>query len=399
MSLESSSESMNQRATPQQRPLQRLPQLEVLRVVAMTWIFLFHLWSVVPLEANGSTFGLVLMGVLHSGHLGVVVFNIITGFVLALPHLGPARRPALTYGDFLRRRFLRICPQYYLALLLWTTIMLLTTHEPSGTVVRSFVAHAFFVQTMHPATLFGIVPAYWWLGLLVQFYLLFPLVLRLFQRLGPKRSGLLLCGICWIGWGLLARLAVLRPGSSWEMVHYMWYFNLPARLPEFALGMWLAAAWNPGAPPISTPVPALPRRVPLESSFAAFVLGMFLCVIVVGRLFPLIAIPLVPIYQLAWCFVGTVALYMWPPVARLGSSRIITSVAALSYSIYLVHQPLLGGAAGWLEDKVSLPIAFGLLFVVGGAASCGLAWVLDWLAARVLSAAEERPRERTAKRQ
>jgi peptidoglycan/LPS O-acetylase OafA/YrhL len=353
---------MNQRATPQQRPLQRLPQLEVLRVVAMTWIFLFHLWSVVPLVANSGTFGLVLMGVLHSGHLGVVVFNIITGFVLALPHLGPARRPALTYGDFLRRRFLRICPQYYLALLLWTTIMMLTAHEPSSAVVLSFVAHAFFVHTMHPTTLFGIVPAYWWLGLLAQFYLLFPLVLRLFQRLGPNRSGLVLCGICWIGWGLLTRLAVLRPGSSWEMVHYMWYFNLPARLPEFAL-------------------------------------GMFLCVIVAGRLFPLIAIPLLPIYQLAWCFVGMVALCMWPPVARLGSSRIVTGVAAVSYSIYLVHQPLLGGAARWLDGKVSLPTAFGLLLFVGGAASYGLAWALDGLAARVLSAAEERPRERTAKRQ
>src|SRR5262249_32296164 len=44
----SSGESMNQRATPQQHPLQRLPQLEVLRVVTMTWIFLFHLWSVIP---------------------------------------------------------------------------------------------------------------------------------------------------------------------------------------------------------------------------------------------------------------------------------------------------------------------------------------------------------------
>jgi peptidoglycan/LPS O-acetylase OafA/YrhL len=381
---------MNQRATPQQHPLQRLPQLEVLRVVAMAWIFLFHLWSVVPLEANSGALGLALVRVLHSGHMGVVVFNIITGFVLALPHLGPARRPALTYGDFLRRRFLRICPHYYLALLLWTVTMLLTAHEPSSAVVLSLVAHAFFVHTLHPSTFFGIVPAYWWLGLLAQFYLLFPLVLWLFQRLGPRKSGLVLCGICWIIWALLTRLALLRPGSPWEMVHYMWFFNLPARLPEFALGMWLAAAWNPGAPPASAPVPALPQHVPLALSFAASVLGMFLCVIVAGRLFPLLAIPLGPIYQLAWCFIGLVTLCIWPSVARLGNSRIVTGVAAASYSIYLVHQPLLGGAANWLEGKLSLPTAFGLLLVVGGAASFGLARVLDELAARVLSAAEER---------
>ena len=109
------------------------------------------------------------------------------------------------------------------------------------------------------------------------------------------------------------------------------------------------------------------------------------------RLFPLMSMPLVHIYQLAWCFVGMVALCMWPLVARLGSSPIVTGVAAASYSIYLVHQPLLDGAARWLEGKVSLPTAFGLLLVVGGAASFGLARALDGLTARVLSAAEERP--------
>src|SRR5262249_16159585 len=232
----------------------------------------------------------------------------------------------------LRRRFLRICPHYYLALLLWTVTMLLTAHEPSSAVVLSFVAHMFFVHTLHPTTFFGIVPAYWWLGLLAQFYLLFPLVLRLFQRLGPRQSGLVLCGICWIIWGLLARLALLRPDSPWAMVYYMWYFNLPARLPEFALGLWLAGRWDPGALPTSGPIPGLPGHVAIGASCGGSVLGMFLCVIVAVRLFPRLAIPLVPIYQLAWCFAGLVALCIWPSVARLGNSRIVTGVAAASYS-------------------------------------------------------------------
>src|SRR5262249_1756710 len=153
---------------------------------------------------------------------------------LAWPHLGPAHRPVPAYGDFLQHRFLRICPPYYLALLFWTATTLLTAHESGSAVLRSFVTHAIFVHTLHPSTFFGIVPAYWWLGLLAQFYLLFPLVLRLFQRLGSARSALLLCGACWGSWALLTRLTATSD-SAWAMVHYMWFFNLPARLPEFAI--------------------------------------------------------------------------------------------------------------------------------------------------------------------
>ena len=345
------------------RPLLRLAQLEVLRVLAMTGVFLFHLWSVLPFDATSGAFGLVLGRVFSFGYLGVVVFNIVTGFVLALPYLGPEPRRVPPYGDFLRRRFLRICPPYYLALLLWTATALLTACGHRGSFVLTFVTHALFLHTLHPATFFGIVPAYWWLGLLAQFYLLFPLVLRLFLRLGPGWSGLGLCGICWLGSGLLARLAALQPDTPWAMINYLAYFNLPARLPEFVIGMWLAAAWNPSLPSGSGRVPVTPRRVPLAPSFAVFVLGMLLFVILGSWLLPLADTPLWHLYLVAWCVVGVVVLFLWSPVARLGTSRMVTSVAAASYSIYLVHQPLLDCGHQWLAGRLSLPAEFGLLLV------------------------------------
>lgn len=378
---------MNKELTNQQRPLYRLPQIEALRALAMIGVFLFHLWSVVPLDADSGAFGLALGRVLSFGYLGVVVFNIVTGFVLALPHLGPEHRPVLAYGEFLRRRFLRICPHYYLALLLWTVTAMLVAREHSGSLTLSFVAHTLFVHTLHPTTFFGIVPAYWWLGLLAQFYLLFPLVLWLFRRLGPGRAGLVLCGVCWVGWGLVAWFAALRPGSAWAMANYLLYFNLPARLPEFAIGMWLAAAWNPGPSP---------RRTPLATSFSAFALGALLFVILGGELLPLAEMPLWHIYLVAWCLVGVVALFVWSPIARLGSSRFITSVAAASYSIYLMHQPLLGYADEWLEGRLGLLTELGLLLVGAGAVSFGLARGLDGLAARILSTAEGHPSSATS---
>lgn len=357
----------------------------------MIGVFLFHLWSVVPLDADSGAFGPMLGRVLSFGYLGVVVFNIITGFVLTLPHLGPERRPVPAYGDFLRRRFLRTCPHYYLALLLWTVMAMLKVREHGDSLALSFVAHALFVHTLHPTTFFSIVPAYWWLGLLAQFYLLFPLVLRLFQRLGPGAASLVLCSVCWVGWELLAWFAALRPDSTWAMANYLLYFNLPARLPEFAIGMWLAAAWNPGPSHTSRTMPATPRRTPLAPSFSVFVFGALLFVILGGELLPLAETPLWHIYLVAWCLVGVVAFFVWSPIARVGSSRFITNVAAASYSIYLVHQPLLGYADQWLEGRLGLLTELGLLLVGAGVASFALARGLDELAARVESLYPFRP--------
>src|SRR5882724_3704565 len=131
----------------------------------MAAIYLFHLWSVVP-DGVGKGWAAVA---LSQGYLGVVVFNVITGLVLAWPHLGPARRPLPGWGEFLRRRFLRIVPAYYLALGLWTAIAALVARGGGGgsqaPSMASVVAHVLFVHTLSPAYFFAIVPAYWWLGL------------------------------------------------------------------------------------------------------------------------------------------------------------------------------------------------------------------------------------------
>src|SRR5690348_2985720 len=129
----------------------------------MAAIFLFHLWSVAPDGAGRAG------AALSQGYLGVVVFNVITGLVLAWPHLGPAGRPIPGVGEFLRRRFLRILPPYELSLALWVTVAAVAARTPPP--AASVAAHVFLVHALWPATFFAIVPAYWWLGLLAEVYL------------------------------------------------------------------------------------------------------------------------------------------------------------------------------------------------------------------------------------
>ena len=135
-----------------------LPEVDVARVLATGAIFFFHLWSVVPDGVVSPSANLAL----RHGYLGVVVFDVITGLVLAWPHVGPARRPLLGWGAFLHRRFLRIVPAYYLALGLWVAVAalaaLLRIGDGRAPSVASVVTHGLFLHTLSPTDFFGVVP-------------------------------------------------------------------------------------------------------------------------------------------------------------------------------------------------------------------------------------------------
>ena len=177
-------------------------------------MFLFHAWSAMPEIEQSDQPGYLLAKVSSVGHLGVVIFNIVTGLVLSLPHLGPKKADVPNYLAFLRRRFLRILPHYWIALIFWT-LLLLGPSSPLHGLCIPFLAHLFLVHTLSPATFFSIVPAYWWLGLLAQFYLIFPFLLRLFRRWGATRCLLVTSLVCWGGWFIVRQLSFHEPGGCW----------------------------------------------------------------------------------------------------------------------------------------------------------------------------------------
>lgn len=350
-----------------------LPQVETVRVLALSWIFLFHLWSVGLSSPLGRVFSF--------GYLGAFFFNMITGLVLSLPHLGPEAGRAPHYRGFIRRRLLRIFPNYFLALVVWSSAAVLETGKLESPLVKSFFSHLLFMHTLSPETFFDIVPAFWWLGLLAQFYLVFPLLLRLFMRLGGGRTLLLLCGICWGGWMILKRLAMEDPASPWAVIDYMIYYNLPVRLPEFAMGMWLGQIlnrWQPqGAEARRFISPARPF------SLSLFGLVCWAVVLAVSWvLLPLRGMPLFHFYQVAWCLLIFAGLLYWRPVAALGKTRPFEILARASYSFYLLHQPMLGYAAPWLREAGG-PIETPVLIVCLASVAFSLSLGLDALVARL----------------
>jgi peptidoglycan/LPS O-acetylase OafA/YrhL len=342
-----------------------VPQVETARVLALAAIFLFHLWSVVP---DGVRSGWAAVA-LSQGYLGVVVFNVITGLVLAWPHLGPARRPIPGLGEFLRRRFLRIVPAYWLALGLWAVVAAVGARQPPSP--RSVVAHLLFLHTLSPAEFFTIVPAYWWLGLLAELYLAFLLVLRFQQAIGPWRGAAVVCAVSWGGW--LVVDAVARPGSTIALLNYMAYFNLPYRLPEFAIGIGIASSLRSG-------MDGEPPRLPPTACGALLAVAALLTV--VPAALPDRA-PLTHVRLVAGCVAAFVALLALPAVPRAGRDALVRRLAAASYSFYLLHQPILGYGADLLGPRLGPRVTFWVLLLAAGLLTIQLARALDRVASAV----------------
>lgn len=369
-------------STPTASKRKTLGQIEVMRVVAMTGIFLYHLWSDVPKAGTENPFGPAFGVILSGGWMGVILFNIVTGFVLTLPVAGPQGRPMPGYLDFLRHRFLRICPNYYVGLVFWSLVAIVAGKAGAG-FVSSFTQHLFFVHTLNPSVFFDIVPAYWWMGLLAQFYLAYPLLWKLFTRLGPRRAATWMVGGCFGLWALLELLAKLMPGSIFAMGNYLFYFNLPYRLAEFAIGMYLACLWrDPAANPV------LGQGKSLCEAFGrqrlAALAGLSLLVnwgLMFGVPGPVLLIT--HLYWLAVVFCTGLLIFFSSSMDKLGQWGPIAKFAAASYSIYLMHQPIIGYLAGWLSPHMQPFTAFVVLTIVCGTLSMWAALYTDKIVAAI----------------
>jgi len=336
-------------------------------------IFLFHLWSAVPDGVAAAWAGRALA----QGFLGVVVFNVVTGLVLAWPHLGPAGRPLPSWAAFVRRRALRIVPAYYLALALWVTVAALlgarSGQSPPGT--AGVVSHLLFVHALLPGQFFSIVPAYWWLGLLAEFSVVFVFLLRFQRARGPWRGAALVCAASWGGWLVVDVLASRRPGSTIALVNYMAYYNVPYRLPELAIGVALAGSLGRGP---AGRGPVLPPR-----TFLALLVACAAVIAVTARLPELP--PLVHARLVAACVAVVATLLALPAAARIGASGSVGRLAAASYGFYLLHQPLIGYGADVAGPVLGPRGTFWVVLATAAVVAFALSLVLDRLASSAVA--------------
>jgi peptidoglycan/LPS O-acetylase OafA/YrhL len=298
------------------------------------------------------------------GHSAVAVFIVISGFCLMMPlSRREVRTPSGGTRGFLHRRALRILPPYYAALVLSIVLVAAVgSIRSSGDLgAESIVLHAAAAHNLTSQTMFTINGPLWSVALECQIYVLFVLVLLpVYRRYGfPALVG--------VGFALGLVPFFLLP-SSWDLGWtYPWYIGL------FCLGCLASHV-------VFSPAPFYSRARDWKHWGLASAVSMLLVLGVVTFL-------LGPALNQLWAFdtlVGVAAalLIVRLTLSSLGeadddttkrsrslqllASRRMVALGLFSYSLYLIHEPILRVLAVGLHAVVNGPVLVMILELVIG---------------------------------
>jgi peptidoglycan/LPS O-acetylase OafA/YrhL len=259
------------------------------------------------------------------------------------------RDSRFSWSSYASRRFWRIYPAYLLALIgfaIWRNAA-----DPTD-----IAMHAGLVHNLSSKTYFSINPSFWSLAVEVQLYALYPLAILVRRSWGA--GGMLVVGLLTsAAWRALAFLFTDWHGAS---TFHIWSSPL-ALWPDWLLGAYLAEKHASGGRVFGRP------GLWAGLGAALYVLGEFLM--------PFRAVQ----FSLA-SLVAAVGLEVYlrreTPPTRL--ARFLALVGVCSYSLYLIHQPLMGDYVVFLSGLgVRDPVVQVLIgFPIYGVVATVVAWII-----------------------
>jgi len=162
---------------------QFIAEIDGLRFVAILSVFLFHMSGYVTNKTGQISNNDFLALFLSKGHIGVELFFIISGFVIALPyakgHLFGEKIPKLK--QFILRRFSRLEPPYFINLFILFLLIPLITNQKYFDLIPHLFASLFYLHNIVYLALSKINCVAWSLEIEFQFYILAPLFTYVFK--------------------------------------------------------------------------------------------------------------------------------------------------------------------------------------------------------------------------
>lgn len=321
--------------TPHPAPA-RLGYVDGLRALAALYVVASHcvteVWPYnnIPSGAVGQ-----FAGFMQYGHFAVSVFIVLSGFSLMLPVARRGNRLPQGALGFYWRRARRILPPYYLALALSLLLIWLWIGQPTGThwdvslpvTPQAVVEHLFLLQDFAHQTPAAINLAFWSIAMECQIYVLFPALVLLWRRYSPLFTvavvvSLSFALVLWLNKTWLGGLAGYTTSEFAPQ-----YFGL------FAMGMFAASVYT--APTL------LWTRLQDWRLWESLTLMCTLVMVAKSATWYM--------YQIDF-FIGPGAVGLLLAASRPGRFnpvraalewRPLVWVGGISYSIYLIHAPLI----------------------------------------------------------
>lgn len=194
----------------------KIEAVDFLKGYSILTIVIFHLGQVMNLSA-------LLARMINFGGTGVHTFIFVSGFGLYLSHL---KKP-LPFVEFLKKRFTKIYLPYIIVVALSAIIsFFIPVYDNS---LYAFLGHLFIYKMFDENIIGSYGYQLWFISTIIQFYLIFPLLVILKSRLNTI-SFLALGVIISICWSILVLL--IHKGEV-----RVWISFFPQYLWEFMLGM------------------------------------------------------------------------------------------------------------------------------------------------------------------
>jgi len=346
------------------RTTRRLDALTGLRFYAALLVFAFHISLSRFFIGDAPAVEPLQFILKNGGWFGVTFFFILSGFVLMW-----SARAGDTPGRFIWRRIAKIVPNHVVTFFIALAIGGLGAATAGEAVANLLLVHAWipadtaFFSINHPS---------WSLSAELFFYLAFPFVLPLVNRI-PRRR-LLLIGAGLIGLITIAPLVAgfLPQGEVFGPSHLqsplygasipqIWavYALPPVRFLEFALGMLAARAVNEKV------LPSIPLGPAILVAVIGYVVSLFLPIA-----WQMDAAYVLPVLVL----VTAAARDKAPP--RIFASRTAVRLGELSFAFYMVHDIVLTATRTVVGPDPLQPLAATGVVLAAFAVSLGAAYLL-----------------------
>lgn len=218
------------------RQLSRIEALDSARGWAILGVIAMHVSQAAPLPA----------GILHSlaanGDMGVELFYVLSAFSLTMMLHARAAAGQYNLAGYFIRRFFRIAPMFWVALLL-ATLIFFGKHSfwsPDGIGWTEVVLTATFLHGIHPNSINAVIPGGWSVAVEVMFYLILPVLCKYATNAISALKWSLVCVGIYFLFGNVAQAyfnQALPENARYLANIYSWYMSFPAQLPVFMMGI------------------------------------------------------------------------------------------------------------------------------------------------------------------
>ena len=348
----------------------RVRYLDGLRAVAAIWVVCNHAWlTIYPTDAdNPRGIGAVLTTWMVYGHYAVVAFIVISGYSLAISTSRHDHRLDQGFRNFLQHRFRRIVLPYWGALLISLVLAVTVVAHDTGThwdsalpvTTRGVLLHLTLLQDL--ATTGQINHAMWSIAIEWHIYFLFPLVLWLRRRLGlPGATGVI------VTIGVIISSRFTGGLTVWAEANLIGCFAIGVAAREIVT--------LSGRVPLTR---SRSIRLPWGMTAAALTAGLvgLDAAVSPGQPGNTVTEPLVAITM--GCLLVALAGDQSRWLQTVLSGRALTWIGTFSYSIYLLHAPVLQLVWQYIMRPLGLPqhdgYALITLLSIGIPASLGIGW-------------------------